>query len=340
MRPYSPPTGQRRGKLRLDFNENTVGCPSSVLALFQLGLNGELLATYPDYEPSLDRLAEHFGVSPDHMVMTNGTDEAIQIIVNTFVDAGETVLIPTPTYAMYRFYCEVAGAIVDDAPYSGEELSFPIDRVLSTQAEPKALFLSNPNNPTGTLTPLDQIRAILQRFPHSAVLVDEAYFEFSGTTALPWIDEFPNLLVSRTMSKAYGLAGLRCGFLFSNPANTTLLKRVQSPYSVNIVAAMAAVAAVDEQDRVRAFAEEVRIQRSRVEKRFAEMEIRYVSSQGNFVLFWAGAMNEPLLRACNQQGVLLRDRSHEIPGTVRVTIGTKTQMDRFLEILEELWKTA
>lgn len=338
MRPYSPPTGERVDKLRLDFNENTVGCSPRVAEFLARELPRGYLATYPDYREARSKLSSHFGVAEDQMLLSNGTDEAIQITVNAFVEPGDAVLILRPSYAMYRFYSELAGANILEAAYCPEDLSLPIDSLLELAPRAKVLFLSNPNNPTGNLASADQIREILQAAPNTAVLVDEAYFEFSGETVLSWIDQYPNLLVSRTLSKAYGLAGLRCGLLFSCRENIAIVSKVQSPYSVNTVAALAAVEAVQDSGYIQSYVREVLSQRERTAVALSSLGVRVAPSHGNFLLFWAEYAKDRLISACHQAGILVRDRSNEIEGTVRVTIGTASQMDRFLSIAEDIWK--
>src|SRR5512143_1911576 len=130
MAPYSPPTAGRLGKLRLDFNENTVGCSPKVLEHLRRALTPEMLAVYPEYTEARPALAGFFGVKEENFALTNGTDEAIQVLVNTYVDNGDEVIVLDPAYAMYRFYAEVAGARVIEVPYKGANLDFPLDEVL------------------------------------------------------------------------------------------------------------------------------------------------------------------------------------------------------------------
>ena len=248
MAPYRPPSSGRGGKMRLDFNENTEGCSPRALERLR-GLSADALAVYPEYEEARPRLASHFSVSPNQLTLTNGTDEAIQLVVNTYVNPGDRVLIPRPTYAMYRFYAQVIGAEVVEVEY-GADLGFPQKELLSKlHSRTRAIFIANPNNPTGTSASQAQLKAVLRAAPRAAVMVDEAYFEFSGQSVLPWIARYQNLFVSRTFSKAYGLAGLRVGCLFSNENNIAAIRKGQSPYSVNA----AAVAAALEAARDRAF---------------------------------------------------------------------------------------
>jgi histidinol-phosphate aminotransferase len=241
MAPYSPPTGGRAEKLRLDFNENTVGCSPRVIEFLSKRLTASQLSIYPEYTDAIRDLAAFFGVSADEFTLTNGTDEAIQLLVNTYVDDGDDVVLLKPSYAMYRFYAEVAGASIRELEYRRDDLSFPLEELLAAlRPETRAVLIANPNNPTGTGIGQEGLRKILEAAPGAAVLIDEAYYEFSGVTALGWLREFTNLFVSRTFSKVYGMAAMRCGCLFSRAENVQWLRKAQSPYSVNMLAAIAA----------------------------------------------------------------------------------------------------
>jgi histidinol-phosphate aminotransferase len=338
MAPYHPPSSGRAGKLRLDFNENTVGCSPAVAAFLREKLNAEMLTLYPEYEDALAELAAFFGVTGDEMQLTNGTDEAIQVLVNTFVDDGDEVLLLKPSYAMYRFYAELAGAEVREIPFRGD-LSFPAEELrAAVTPRTRAILLGNPNNPTGSGASAETLAALLAAAPQAAVLVDEAYFEFSGVTVLPLLRAHPNLFVSRTFSKAYGMAALRCGCLFSQAANVAYLRKAQSPYSVNALAALAARAAVRDPDYTAAYVREALAARDRICEGLARLGIRYYPSQANFVLFAAGDRAAFLRDELRRRGVLVRDRSYEIAGCVRVTSGTREQAARFLAELEDLWR--
>ena len=338
MAPYSPPTGGRAGKLRLDFNENTVGCSPKVIECLQRYLTADALSIYPEYQDAIAHLARFFQVAPDEFTLTNGTDEAIQVLVNTFLDDHDEVLLLKPSYAMYRFYAEVAGAAVREIDYRAEDLGFPLEELLAAVTPAtRAILMANPNNPTGTGLSPDGVRRILEAAPRAAVLIDEAYFEFNGVTALPWIRDYANLFVSRTFSKVYGMAAMRCGCLFSCAENVKWLRKAQSPYSVNMLAAVAARAAVEDRDYVANYVRDVLEARSVVTAGLDRLGIRHFASQANFVLFQAGARAIPIRDALRERDVLIRDRSYEMPGCVRVTIGTRPQAERFLEELEKLW---
>ncbi len=338
MAPYVPPTGGRAGKLRLDFNENTVGCSPAVVEFLREHLSADTLSMYPEYQEARAELAAFFKVPEDEMLFTNGTDEAIQVLINTYVDDGDDVIILKPSYAMYRFYAEVAGASVREIDFRPDDLAFPVEELMAAiRPETKAILIANPNNPTGVGTTIKVIHELLNAAPQAAVLIDEAYYEFSGVTVLGKQKHHPNLFVSRTFSKTYGMAAMRFGCLFSQAGNIRWMHKAQSPYSVNTLAALAARAAIRDQDYVRNYVEEVIAAREIISDGFARLGIRYFPSKANFVLFKAPERAIAVRDELRQRGVLVRDRSYEITGCVRVTCGTREHAKRFLKELESIW---
>jgi histidinol-phosphate aminotransferase len=340
MAPYSPPTAGRAGKLRLDFNENTVGCSPRVIEALHAGLDAGRLAVYPEYGEAKEAIASYFRVRPEQFVFTNGTDEAIQVFVNTYVDDGQEVVLLKPSYAMYRFYAEVAGGAIREVEYPRPGMEFPLDALLAAiTPETRAVILANPNNPTGTGVSLQGLERILDRARRAAVIVDEAYYEFSGVTALAEIERVPNLFVCRTFSKVFGMAGMRLGCLFSHQANIAFLHKAQSPYSVNSLAVAAAQAAVEDAAYVQRYVAEVLAARQLLCSGLEKLGIRYVPSSANFVLGYFGSRALEVRDALREQAILVRDRSYESPGSVRITVGTRDQTGRLLAALDEIWKS-
>jgi histidinol-phosphate aminotransferase len=337
MAPYSPPTGGRSGKLRLDFNENTVGCSPQVIEGLKAALAPGALAVYPEYDSARGAVAEYFGVRPEQFLFTNGTDEAIQVFINTYVDDGQEVVLLRPSYAMYRFYSEVAGAKVVEVDYPQPSMDFPLQALLDAiTPATRAVLLANPNNPTGTGVSLLGIERILHKAKQAVVLVDEAYFEFSGVTAITEIERVPNLFVCRTFSKTFGMAAMRLGCLFSHEANIAYLHKAQSPYSVNTLAVVAAKAAVADRAYVEQYVAEVLAARELLCVGLEKLGITYVPSSANFVLGHFGDRAIEVRDALRGKAILVRDRSYEAPGCVRITVGTREQTRVLLAALEEI----
>ena len=334
-RTYEPPGEGRANKLRLDFNENTAGCsPKVKRALAKL--TSRLLSMYPEYERGTRRLARHFGVAYEGLLLTNGGDDALRLFFDTFVDASTTAVTIEPTFPMYRFWGEVCGAQLEVQRY-GANMEFPLEAVLqSLAAKPRVLFLCNPNNPTGTLIPVATIEKILQAATHTAVVVDEAYAEFSGVTVVPLIHQYPHLFVARTFSKAAGLAGLRLGAVIAHSDSLAYLRRATAPFPVNVAALTAAEAAVSDPKSMKLYVKNILRTRAWFEKELHKLHIKTWPSAGNFLLADFGPTgSEMCVKLQAKHGILLRDRSKDIgPGSIRVTIGTPKEMQRLLKLIQ------
>lgn len=335
-RTYEPPGEGRADKLRLDFNENTAGCsPTVQRALAKL--TPKLLSMYPEYDRGTSRLARHFKVAPEDLLLTNGGDDALRLFFDAFVDAGTSVVICEPTFPMYRYWGEVAGAKIEVQRY-GSTMEFPLEGVLQAlTARPRALFVCNPNNPTGTLVPKETIETILKAATHTAVVLDEAYAEFSGLTVIPLVNQYPQLFVARTFSKAAGLAGLRLGTVIACAESLAILRRATAPFPVNVAALAAAVAAVADSKTMNLYVKNILRTRSWFEKELHRLDVKTYPSAGNFLLAEFGPGGSEMCAKLQKQGVLLRDRAKDIgPGLVRVSIGTQKEMERLLKLIKRL----
>lgn len=335
LKSYHPPLGNRQG-LRLDFNENTVGCSPRVLQRLR-ELNFEELARYPERDPGEAAVAKHLGLEPAELLLTNGTDEAIHLICETYLETGDEAIICVPTFAMYEIYAAATGAQVITVQ-AGEDFHFPAEAVLGRVRERTRLIaVANPNNPTGALASREDLLRIAKAAPHVALLVDEAYFEFSGETLMREWRELPNLFVSRTFSKAYGLAGLRIGVLAGNEEQIRMLRRVSSPYNLNCVALACLPDALADEAYIRSYADEVLQGRERLQKQLRALGIRYWPSRANFVLMHLGAASSGFITAMRERGILVRDRSSDpgCAGCVRITLGSREQNELLFTTLPE-----
>jgi histidinol-phosphate aminotransferase len=333
---YHPPLGGREG-LRLDFNENTVGCSPRVLARLR-ELTAEDLARYPEREPVEAVVAGHLGVEPRELLLTNGVDEAIHLLCETFLEPGDEVLIVVPTFAMYEISAGATGAQVIAVP-AGENFAFPTSELLSrVTPRTRLIAVANPNNPTGAVAELADLLEIARRAPQAAILIDEAYFEFCGRTVLPQFRGLPNLFVARTFSKAYGMAGFRVGTLMGDAAQMTMVRRVSSPYNVNGVALACLPTALADDNYIRQYVDQVREGRVQLEDEYRKSGIPYWRSEANFVLARFGPMKSAFVQAMRTRGILVRDRSRDYgcDGCVRITIGTREHTTRLLAVLREV----
>ncbi|MCU1343517.1 MAG: Histidinol-phosphate transaminase [Candidatus Acidoferrum typicum] len=340
LAPYNAPEEGRARKLRLDFNENTVGCSPAVLRALSR-MTAQQMAIYPEYQATTKRLARFFGVRPEEIHLTNGIDDALHLIADTFINSGDRVLIAEPTFDMYRFFSELAGARITTLRYD-DEMKFPVADVLdelrrSSSAKPRVLFIANPNNPTGTLVQPKDLRRILRAASQTLVLVDEAYFDFSGFTILPWIRQYSNLLVARTFSKAAGLAALRLGCLFAKPEILSAMRRACSPYPVNTAALVAAEASIRDARFLRNYKREVLQSRALLEKGLKRLGARIYPSEANFVLADFGPRAHRLVLALERKGILVRERK-DFPraGFMRISAGTRDDTRRLLRAIKEI----
>jgi histidinol-phosphate aminotransferase len=337
MRPYHPPLEGRDGKLRLDFNENTIGCSPLVRRAIRK-LTSAAVSTYPEQESVRRELARFFGMRADELLLTNGTDEALHLIADTFIEPDDRVLLVEPTFAMYRFYSELAGARIKALRYDAA-MQFPLNALLAALRKgPRVFFLANPNNPTGGVLQAAELRRVLKAATKTLAVVDEAYFEFSGITILPWIRRYNNLVVTRTFSKAAGLAGLRLGCIFANRAIAEHFRKAQSPYPVNVAALAAARATIRDQGFLRNALSEFRRSRKELERGLARLGIPFFPSAANFVLLFLGERAKEVVASLARQGTLIRDRSSDFGGAgyVRITFGTLSQTRRVLRQLKEI----
>lgn len=332
MSPYSPPLDGRSsydGTL-LDFNERAAMSPSALRGLERC-IQDKKLHLYPEYFDLAECIAKYAAVDPAQVMLANGTDQAIDVIFRTFADAGDTVIIPTPTFAMYEQYAQAAGNKIIKPLYVKSSLAFPLQQVLDAIDESvRAVVVTNPNSPTGTLVPLLDIEKIARKAANAIVYVDEAYFEFARVTATTLIKTYPNIIVSRTFSKAFGLAGLRIGYIIADSQYICEMLKVRGPYDVNMPAYYVAAAALTDLDGVRRYVDEV-INEAKpfTETYFSDNKITFWPSAGNFILFKPKNPNA-VEEALRQNGVLVRPQSKtNIEGTLRVTIGTLQQMKTF-----------
>jgi histidinol-phosphate aminotransferase len=235
---------------------------------------------------------------------------------------------------MYRYWGEVAGAKINSLPY-GPSFEFPTDAVLqSLKTNPRVLFICNPNNPTGTLVEKSVIETILRAAPRTAVVIDEAYVEFSGVTVAPWIDKYPQLFVARTFSKAAGLASLRLGAILAHTDSLTILRRATAPFPVNLAALVAAEAAVAEAKTMQRYVKTVLRLRPWFEKELHKLGFKTYPTAGNFVLVDFGEAGADLITTMTKHKIILRDRRDIAPGHIRVSIGTQKEMQRLLQLIQ------
>jgi histidinol-phosphate aminotransferase len=334
LQEYRPPLGNRLG-LRMDFNENTAGASPRVLQCLR-ELTLEQLARYPERESVELALAEFFRVRAEELLLTNGVDEAIHLICETYLEPDDQAIIVVPTFGIYELFVGATGAKAIPV-LAKQDFAFPAEDVLAKlNVRTRLVVIANPNNPTGQVVSRDDLLHIASSAPQAAILVDEAYFEFYGETLLDQIGRLPNLFVARTFSKAYGLAGLRIGALLGAAEQISAIRRAASPYNVNAVALACLPAALHDQSFVQRYVDQVRQGRERLQDELRSLGIRYWPSYANFVLAKVGE-HRAFVDEMRRRGVLVRDRSQDAgcEGCVRITVGAAEHMDQLLAAIRE-----
>ncbi|PYQ93552.1 MAG: histidinol-phosphate transaminase [Acidobacteria bacterium] len=331
------------GGLRLHQNENTGGCsPRVTEALARL--RADQVGFYPPYAAATDAVAMYLGVPPDRVTLTNGLDEGLMALSVAYLRAeiGGPVLeaiVPEPAFEIFRLDTEVAGGkLVQVMPKA--DFAFPLDEVLAAVTpNTRVVFLTNPNNPTGVSMPLGDIRAVARGVPAGAIVfVDEAYAEFADESFIPELDAFPNVVVGRTFSKAFGLAGLRIGCLVSAPATVDPIRRAVPVYSVSVAAVAAIQAALSDLDHMRGYLRQVTQSKALLYAACDRLGLTYWKSRSNFVLVCAGDRTDALVNGAFARGVYLRDRSTEpgCAGCLRITTGIVDHTRRAIAVMEEV----
>ncbi len=323
--------------IKMDANENPFDLPTELKELICLELRKTPINRYPDGS-ALDlrkALAERLLVDPDQIVMGNGSDELIGHLITLFASPKTRVLYPVPTFSMYGIISRIQGVKTVEVPLTENFDIDPDQMMKGLVGSPNIVFLSYPNNPTGNCFDEDVIRALLER-SDTLVVMDEAYFEFSGRSFLPMLDRFDNLVILRTFSKAYGLAGLRVGYMIAQRDLAEQVNKVRLPYNLNSISQMAALKAMRFDQEM---AERVHLIISERERLYQEMlrmeNVHPFPSDANFILFRvpdATGCFEGLL----ERGILVRNLdSGMLRGCLRVTVGSPKQNELFLEALRD-----
>jgi histidinol-phosphate aminotransferase len=298
-------------------------------------MDARTLALYPRREAGEKLVADFLGVAPQQLLLTNGADEAIDLLCRAYLEPQNEIIIVVPTFAMYEVFAQMEHARVVRVP-AGPEFSFPLDRVLDVlNSKTRIVVICNPNNPTGIDVPRSAIMQIIQAAPDAAILLDEAYFDFYGQTMIDQISKLPNLFIARTFSKAYGLAGLRLGVMIGDLEQMSVLRRMASPFNVNAFAIECLAEVLADRQFVVDYVTQVIASREWLRKELEEFSFKCWPSHGNFILCRFGEEKKAILDALRARGISLRDRP-DCEGCVRITIGTQQEMERLMIELKEV----
>jgi len=334
LREYHSPLVEGPVDLRLDMNESTTGCSPVVLAKIKR-LSEKTLALYPRREAAEKFVAKFLNHPMSQVLLTNGADEAIDLLCRAYLEPDDEVIVITPAFAMYEIFARAAGAKVVAIP-AGPDFVFPTAEVLAAiTPRTRLIIITNPNNPTGVAVPSGDIIKMFQAAPDAAVLVDEAYFEFYGQTMMDYCGRMRNLFVARTFSKAYGLAGMRIGVLVGHSEHIQALRRICPPFNLNVFAVECMRDALTDQKFVNDYVQQVRTTRGWFQEQMAGLGIKFWPSNGNFVLVDFGEKKQAMLKQLLAWGISLRDRP-DCASCVRVSIGKQQEMEVVVMALKQL----
>jgi histidinol-phosphate aminotransferase len=332
---YVAPLEGRRGLLRLDFNENTLGPSPRVLEAIR-ALPAEAYATYPEYAGLVEAYARSIGLASEQVAVFNGADAAIRAVFDAFGTPGGVFLTTRPTFGYYQPCAQINGMSVRTVPYEAD-LSFPWVALRAELAlRPQLCFICNPNNPTSTLVPSEQIVALARQHEATLFVVDEIYEPFTRESVLPQATRLSNVLALRTLSKAAGLAGLRIGFACGSAPIVERAFRVTGPYDINTFAVTAARAALEDAAYMQAYVAEVAAAKAWTLRELERLQLRFFHQGGNYLLVWPGRDVAQVEAQLRERGILVRSMAGKplIDGSFRLSVGTRAQMQQFCSTLE------
>ncbi|MBR4685168.1 MAG: histidinol-phosphate transaminase [Candidatus Methanomethylophilaceae archaeon] len=328
---YNP---KLNGELRLDTNTNVLGsnpAAEKYLKEHTWDLNG-----YPNtYSDGLrGALAELYGLDTDNIIAGNGSDELLDVVFKTFTNMGDNSVVPVPSYTLYDYFVKLNGGRAIEVDLT-EDFQLDVDAMVKHDA--KVAIMPSPNNPTGNCFRKKDIEEILSRF-NGIVVVDEAYAEYSDNPFINRVEEFDNLIVLRTFSKAYAMAALRVGYAAANKKLADMMICVKIPYSLNMVSEGAAIAAVKDQDFVRRSVQMVREQRPKLDAGLRKLGFETFPSDSNFILARSPIDHKVLVDGLKERGVLIRDfgAKRRTENCIRTTVGTEEDNRLLLEKAEEV----
>lgn len=337
MRGYVPGEQPRQGAIvKLNTNENPYPPSPAVAAAVNAAVERGL-QIYPDPLATsfCDAAAEVLGVPADWILAGNGSDDILTILTRALVGAGECLRMPTPSYVLYRTLAEIQGSRVEEVPFTK---TWNVDEAFaSPTGDPKLVFLPNPNSPTGTTVSQQDILQLAERLP-CPLLVDEAYADFADFNCLELVAQCERIMVSRTLSKSYGLAGLRFGYLVAQPQLIREFRKVKDSYNCDAISIAAATAAISDQSWLEQNVAKIRAGRHRLQHDLSSLGFDVIPSQANFV--WCQHRNgraEELYEALKADRILVRYMKYpQWQEGLRISVGTEPQMDTLIEKLKTL----
>lgn len=331
--------------VKLASNENPLGPSASVCAAIAEALPE--LTRYPDGSGFAlkSKLAEHYAVETGQVTLGNGSNDILELVARAWLAPGRNAVFSAHAFAVYPIATLASGAECREVP--AKDYGHDLDAMAAAiDSNTRVVFIANPNNPTGTWFNQATLNTFLSQVPeHVLVVLDEAYIEYAADSNLPdgmdYLSRYPNLLVSRTFSKAYGLAALRVGYAMSSKAIADVLNRVRQPFNVNSLALVAACAALDDAHYLERSRELNSQGMQQLEEGFKTLGLSWIPSRGNFIAVDFAQDAAPINQALLEQGVIVRPvAGYGMPNFLRVSIGTQAENQRFLDVLTQVLQQA
>jgi len=324
--------------LKLDSNESTIPPSPRVLMALLSHIQEGPLNWYPDVESSMLRrkLAEYVGLPTQNILTFNGSDHALKIITRTFLAKGDEAIIFYPTYDHFRVYVETADAHIVPVRES-LNISFNEKILKGLTERTRLVYLVNPNNPTGHLTPQSEIESAVAQHKNLLFIIDEAYFEFSGESSAELVRKYHNIIVTRSFSKAFGMASLRCGYLLACEDICQEIAKVRIGKNINALAQIAACHALDDLEYMQHFVEEVKTAKAWISQYMREIGLEVRDTPANYLLVKV-AQPSQVLQCLKDENILVRDRSNlpDLEGFLRLTVGDQFTMKRFWRVFSKI----
>ena len=294
------------------------------------------LNLYPDdnYTQLKEAIVNYIGCKIENISVGNGSSELLDLCVKTFVDTNELILSLDPTFSMYSIYAKIVNSRYIGAG-EGNDFTINVDDVIKSikENDPKLTIICNPNNPTGTTIKRDDVLRIVKS-TDNVVIVDEAYMEFSNESVVDEIENYDNLIVVKTMSKAFSMAGIRTGYLIANEELVKTIEKVRPPYNLNSISALLATKALKQKDKMLSYVENLKVEREKIYEKLIDMGVKAYKSGANFVFFSSKVDN--LAEKLIDNDVLIRKFGGKLDNYYRVTVGSPKENETFLDAMKKI----
>lgn len=336
---YQLAVKDRNNKIRLDLNENTLGCSPKVIEVLKNAKISDV-AFYPEYDELIRKIALKYAILPQNILLTNGGDDAIRCVIQTYVNSNELVLITEPTFSMFEIQLMLQNALIKKIFYK-EDFLFPFkDFYDFLSKRVKLAVIVNPASPIGTAIDSEQLVKILRKAQENetAIILDETYYHFNKRTYIKLIEEFDNLIVSHSFSKAYGLAGIRLGFIASNRENIAQMQKVNLPYAVNSLAVIAGNIAIEDDEHLNKVVQNVENGKRYLLRELRMIGLDAINTATNFILVKCKKSSFKVVAGLREKNILVKEFPNDklLKDYIRISIGSHQENEELIKALKQI----